>query len=168
MVFSSDQQGPFDHEREPQAVEGYGFEKRSMEAVIATSGTNSVVVRLGWQIGSQAGSNNMVDFLERQFASDGVIRASPSWYPSCSHLDETAEFLWAAKDISPGIYQFSTNRGQSFYDIVQGLKYKLDRADWRLVADTELSGNQLMIDRRIDRFCHELDTSSSLRNVMDA
>lgn len=147
MVFSDRQPGPLLLSTRPSAGQGYGFEKRSMEEQIVSEAANAVVVRLGWQIGSQSGSNNMVDFLEKQSQS-GSIRASTQWFPSCSYLTETAELLWAMRNFPPDLYQFNTNEGDCFYTIAARLKKALGKTHWNIAKDDEIKGNQLMVDPR--------------------
>src|SRR6185295_1752892 len=61
LVFKHDSSGPFTVNSVPNAESGYGFEKRKTEERIFSQNPESIIVRLGWQIGERAGSNNMID-----------------------------------------------------------------------------------------------------------
>ena len=71
MVFTDRAPGPFTIESVPDAVEGYGHEKRCAEQRVASQNPDAVIARLGWQIGEAPGSNNMIDYFER----NGEIKA---------------------------------------------------------------------------------------------
>lgn len=81
MVFSDNAKGPFAIDSVPDAAEGYGYEKRMAEQRVFQQNPDAVVARLGWQIGDAAGSNNMIDFFEKQTTTHGAIQASRKWYP---------------------------------------------------------------------------------------
>jgi dTDP-4-dehydrorhamnose reductase len=66
MVFTNNAKGPFRPDMSPDAVEGYGYEKRMAEERVFYQNPGARIVRLGWQIGDAPGSNNMVDFFGHQ------------------------------------------------------------------------------------------------------
>ncbi len=88
-----------------------------------------MVARLGWQIGEQPGSNNMIDFLTNAMKKDGVVKASRKWKPATS-LSDTAEALaWLLDEAGAGRFRgvamVDGNRaGHSFHDIVRALSTK--------------------------------------------
>lgn len=143
MVFGEHQKGPFDLTTCPDPDTSYGKEKYLMEQRILALLGKSVILRLGWQIGSRPGSNNMVDFIERS-SKNGGLDASDSWLPSCSTLTETAAELWRAAEYSPGLYQFNTNEGISFFDIASDLKHQLQKDHWKIKRQNFPAWNQLM------------------------
>ncbi len=150
MVFHDNQQGPHTVDTVPLARDGYGLEKRRMEEKVLGAKGNALVIRLGWQIGKAAGSNNMVDYLEK-LSAKGVIKASNLWFPSCSSLSETVQILWSMREFSPDLYQLNTNEGDSFFALIHRLRQALKKTHWLIEESNEFSGNQLMIDPRIPR-----------------
>ena len=75
-VFSDQTQGPFDLDRLPDAVDGYGFEKRKAEDLVLNQNPAACVARLGWQIGEDFHGNQMLAWLEQEYIEKNVIRAS--------------------------------------------------------------------------------------------
>lgn len=149
MVFSDRAQGPFTAESPPDASEGYGHEKRAAEGRIAYQNPDAVIVRLGWQIGEAPGSNNMVDFLERQTREHGRVAASSRFLPACSFLADTAGAIARAIAAPPGLYQVDSNRGHSFFAIARALSAAHgDR--WPVVESAEPAQDQRMVDPRLE------------------
>lgn len=148
MVFSDNNQGPFTLESIPDAVEGYGFEKRKAEERVFYQNPQATVVRLGWQIGEGPGSNNMIDYLEKQFEEKGKIRASRKWYPACSFLRDTVSVLWNLFEFDPGLYMIDSNRKWKYYEICCALK-DLHEKEWPIVSTEDFVYDQRMIDTRL-------------------
>lgn len=117
-VLSDKCSGPYTIESVPYSVTEYGQYKIRCEELIKSVNPDAYIVRLGWQIGKERGSNNMVDFLTKQMEEQGVIRASCKWYPSCSYLWDTGDALYrAVNTLPPGTYLFNANIDMSFYEI---------------------------------------------------
>lgn len=148
MVFSSHRQGPFTFDTPPDAADGYGMEKRLAEERVFHQNPQARVLRLGWQIGGPAGSNNMVEFLDEQFREDGLVSCSTQWLPACSFLEDTVPVLAGMLERDPGLYQFDTNRKWSFYQIAFALNKTLGRK-WKVTANDSFVFDQRMIDPRI-------------------
>lgn len=148
MVFSDEAKGPFTVTSRPDAREGYGYEKRLSEGRVFYQNPHATIVRLGWQIGERPGSNNMLDYLEKQMAERGRIEASTRWYPACSFIKDTVMALYGLAALSEGLYQLDSNERWSFYEIVCALK-ELHRADWEVVPTEHFVYDQRMIDERI-------------------
>lgn len=148
MVYTNDAVGPFTPATIADANEGYGYEKLQAEARTFAQNPVAVVARLGWQIGSAAGSNNMVDFLERQQSEQGEIRASRQWYPACSFVEDSAAALTALATGEPGLYLVNSNTRWSFYDIVVALN-TLHGNRWVVVPDDAFVYDQRMLDERV-------------------
>ncbi len=149
QVFSNRARGPFTLESEPDALEGYGFQKRMAEQRVMYQNPEAVVVRLGWQIGRFPGSNNMVDCLHRQMQNEGRIEASQHWLPACSFLEDTVQVLADLWNYPAGLYMVDSNRGWNFYQIVTALNQRFG-CPWRVVPGNGLVQDQRMIDPRID------------------
>lgn len=148
-VFSEKGTGPYDATSVPNAEEDYGLYKIECERVVRTHNSNSIILRLGWQIGSSTGSNNMFDFLTKAQEENGYIEASSRWYPSCSFLEETVKtVVEAALTYKPGTYLANSNRTYTFYEIVNHLKEK-HQAQWTVRETTSFVRDDRMFDDRV-------------------
>ena len=148
-VFSEDGSGPYTIDSEPKAEDDYGKYKRECETKIAAINPDAYIVRLGWQIGHSAGSNNMFDFLERTMAENGFIEASEKWFPSCSFLADTAEALYdIVTNFPSGLYLLNSNKKSSFYDIVKGIDNGKNR--WKVTPGSSLNRDDRMFDDRVN------------------
>ena len=148
MVFSDKAKGPFTLESVPDAPEGYGYEKRMAEQRVFHQNPNAIFVRLGWQIGDAPGSNNMIDYFEKQMKQHGRIKVSRKWLPACSFLQDTAAALAQLAGKAPGLYMIDANAKWSFYDIACALNRKHgDR--WKIVPTDDFTYDQRMIDPRV-------------------
>jgi dTDP-4-dehydrorhamnose reductase len=148
-VFSASQKGPFTIEQPPQPADDYGKYKLECETRIRTANSKALVVRLGWQIGEAPGSNQMVDYLDRTFRSQGQLVASTNWYQACSFLDDTAVSLMSImKDLPCGLYHLDGNPGLSFYEIVLGLNRMLGEP-WIVTPSDSPVQNNLMQDEHV-------------------
>ncbi len=147
-VFSDFAPGPFTLNTRPDATDGYGYEKRQAEERALAQNPQAVIARLGWQIGDASGSNNMVDFLERQALEHGEIRASRLWFPACSFVADTAEVLIELADFSPGLYMVDSNTHWTFYEIANALN-KRHGSRWIIKPDDDFVYDQRMIDLRV-------------------
>jgi dTDP-4-dehydrorhamnose reductase len=148
MVFSPQKKGPFTVDTQPDAGDGYGMEKRLAEERVFHQNPASRVLRLGWQIGGAPGSNNMVDFLDEQFASGGLVACSTQWLPACSFLEDTVPVLASMVDRDPGLYQFDTNQKWNFYQIAFALNKALNKG-WKITATDTFVFDQRMVDPRM-------------------
>jgi dTDP-4-dehydrorhamnose reductase len=148
MVFSDNAKGSFTIESVPDAPQGYGYEKRMAEQRVFQQNPDAVVVRLGWQIGEKTGSNNMIDFFEKQVREHGRIAASRKWFPACSFLPDTAAALAWLATASPGLYQIDSNKRWTFYEIVCALN-ELHGRRWKVVPNDDFVFDQRMVDPRV-------------------
>jgi dTDP-4-dehydrorhamnose reductase len=148
MVYTNQAVGPFTPSTPPDANNGYGYDKLQAEQQALRQNPQTVIARLGWQIGEQAGSNNMVDFLERQMREHGTIRASQRWYPACSFIADTAAALVALADFSGGVYLVNANIRWTFYEIVNALN-ELHQQRWQITPTTDFVYDQRMFDERV-------------------
>jgi dTDP-4-dehydrorhamnose reductase len=148
MVFTDKARGPFTPESLPDASEGYGNEKRLAERRVFAQNPKAVVARLGWQIGDAAGSNNMIDFFERQMREKGEIRASAKWLPACSFLDDTAAALVSLAGAAPGLYQVDANKRWSFEEIARAVN-EHHGSRWQIVPTDDFISDQRMTDPRV-------------------
>jgi len=149
-VFSEKGTGPYDTTSVPNAEEDYGLYKIECEKVARAYNPNSVIIRLGWQIGSSAGTNNMFNFLTNTQEQNGYIEASSRWYPSCSFLEETAKtVVEAALTYEPGTYMANSNSEFTFYEIVNHLKEK-HQTQWVVRETTSFVRDDRMFDDRVE------------------
>lgn len=148
MVFTDNAKGPFTVESQPDAAAGYGYEKRMAEARVFHQNPDAIVARLGWQIGEAAGSNNMIDFLEKQMKTSGRINASRKWFPACSFVRDSAAVLSWLATAKPGLYQINSNARWTFFEIASALN-KLHGNRWQVVGNDDFVYDQRMVDPRV-------------------
>ena len=145
MVFTDDAKGPFTPDSQPDARAGYGFEKFTAEQR-ALEYSNTVVARIGWQIGDAPGTNNMLDFFHKQ-SKNGSIGASTRWYPACSFTVDTATALHRLSRGAPGRYLLDSNEKWTFYEIASALN-TLHGSPWHITPNEDFVYDQRMIDPR--------------------
>jgi dTDP-4-dehydrorhamnose reductase len=147
-VFGSSQRGPFGVDTLPRPDDDYGRYKLECEQRVRAVNPESLVVRLGWQIGKAPGGNHMVDHLERIFQSQGRISASIHWYPACAFLEDTADSLRHIMETLPaGLYHLEGNPGLNFHDIVLGLN-RLRGEPWVVISCGQPVQNNRLLDTR--------------------
>lgn len=146
MVFTDFAKGPFTPDSQPDASEGYGYEKRRAEERVLQQNPNAVVARIGWQIGEQAGGNHMVDFFERQMQQEGHISASTRWYPACSFITDTAAALVRLANGAAGLYLVDSNTRWTFYEIATALNTRHGNR-WKILSNEDFVYDQRMIER---------------------
>jgi len=146
-VYDQSIKGPITIHTKPNAKDAYGSYKILSEEKVKAAHKNAYIIRIGWQIGYQPGSNQMIDYLSKKMENEGVIEASKNWYPSCSFIDDTAESIYdILTRLKPDTYLVNSNDGFSFYDIVNHLK---DVHNYFIVKEvTEPKLNHLMVDPR--------------------
>lgn len=150
-VFSEDYTGPYTVADTPTATDDYGRYKRDCEARIREENPEALIVRIGWQIGTGSGSNNMVDYLERTAAENGgTVAASTRWLPCCSFLPDTGAVLrdLAHGQFPPGIYHVNGNPGLTFYEIATRLN-QLHGSRWIIKRDTQPARDDRLLDHRL-------------------
>ncbi len=149
MVYTSNNPGPYRLDTPADEEEGYGREKRQTEERLMHQNPNVSIVRLGWQIGNGPGSNNMLDFLHHQHLENGNIKASSEWLPACSFLMDTCDGLMKAATFDDGgLFLLDSNRGWSFFEIVEALARQ--RAEsWQVQKTDDFIYDQRMIDPRL-------------------
>ncbi|MEO1288265.1 MAG: sugar nucleotide-binding protein [Chloroflexota bacterium] len=148
MVFTDDAAGPFTVKSEPDATEGYGYEKYQAEKRTLYQNPDAIVARIGWQIGTTNTGNHMLSHLYEQAQEHGEIRASTKWYPACSFLEDTASTLLKLAKFDGGIYLVNSNKQWTYHEIAQAMK-ELHSADWQIVADDTFVYDQRMLDERV-------------------
>ncbi|MBK6484148.1 MAG: sugar nucleotide-binding protein [Chitinophagaceae bacterium] len=149
LVFSNRQSGPFDTTSKPDAESGYGYEKRMAEERVRSQNPDALIARLGWQIGHAAGSNNMIDYLQRQMDDNGIIRANVNWKPACSFLADTcSQLIDLAADCPPSLYQLDANEHWNFFEIATALN-KLHGNPWKVEAVSGEIMDNRMTDARL-------------------
>lgn len=146
-VFSEHGTGPYTIDSVPDANDGYGIYKQQGEKIVKEYG-NHLTARLGWQIGFEEGSNNMLDFLIKQHRNRGFIGASSKWYPSCSFLPDTAKTVVDLALTERGLYQINGNDKYNFYEIACGLNKKFNM-NWDVRVEDSFARDDRMIDDRV-------------------
>ena len=90
----------------------------------------------------------MVDFLDSQFAADGLVSCSTQWLPACSFLEDSVVVLASMLERDPGLYQFDTNQKWNFYQIAFALNKTLGKK-WKVTANDTFVFDQRMVDPRL-------------------
>jgi dTDP-4-dehydrorhamnose reductase len=151
MVWSDETQGPLTPQTPPiddGAYESYGITKLRAEHRTREQNPQAIIARLGWQIGSTVGTNNMFDHITRTVEREGKIKASTEWLPSCSMLHDTAEALLTLTAKPAGTYLLNSNTQWSYYDIVRALNARHE-AGWEVVPTEDFDFDQRMLDERV-------------------
>jgi dTDP-4-dehydrorhamnose reductase len=148
MVFSDNARGPFTVDSEPEASEGYGYEKRRAEERVFHQNPEARVARLGWQIDDRPSGNNMLAALETQMREKGRVEASTRWLPACSFLDDTVRALQALAWAEPGLYLLDSNERWSYYEIVRALNER-HGGSWNVEPTEHFVFDQRMMDDRV-------------------
>ena len=137
MVFDHDPDGPHDVTAERTARDDYGRGKIACEDAILSACPRAAIARLGWQIDERAGGNNMLAELDRWQQRDGRVRASASWTPACSFMDDTCtSLLDLVVTRSSGTVHLDSNAVEAwrFDQIVNALRTHGAR-DWAVEVD---------------------------------
>jgi len=148
MVFTDNAKGPFTPESEPDATEGYGFEKLQGERAARGANPEARIARIGWQIGERPVGNNMLSFFAEKMRTDGVIRASTKWLPATSFLPDTAAALLALLTKPAGLYHVNANSRWTFFEIACALN-ALHGGSWRVEANEDFVYDQRLLDPRV-------------------
>lgn len=147
-VYAAAQTGPFAVQDMPVPDDDYGRYKLECERRVQAVHPGAHVVRIGWQIGTAPGGNQMVEFLARAFREHGRIAASTRWFPGCSFLPDTAEALVRVLALPPGLYHLDGNPGLNFHEIAVGLNELLGHP-WPVVPVDGLVQNHRLLDPRV-------------------
>lgn len=147
-VFSGAQSGPFTIRDIPLPDDDYGRYKLECERRVQAVHSGAHIVRIGWQIGTAPGGNQMVDFLDRTNRERSRIDASTLWFPGCSFLPDTAESLVQILKLPPGLYHLDGNPGLNFFEIASALNRLLGNP-WKVVPVSSLVQNHRMLDPRV-------------------
>lgn len=151
MVFDAEHNGPYHIHSERNGKDAYGQYKCRCEDAIWQANPDAMIARLGWQIGSERGGNNMLEFLHAQAEQHGRIEASSAWIPATSHMQDTAAGLKALIERNqPGLYHFDSNQecGWNFVQIVQALAHKHNQ-NWPVEINQTYVHDQRLLDERI-------------------
>ena len=148
-VYSAVQSGPFTVHDLPVPDDDYGRYKLECERRVQAAHPRAQIVRIGWQIGTTPGGNQMVDYLDRTFKEKGHIAASLDWFPACSFLPDTADSLTQIlQKLPPGLYHLDGNPGLDFSKIAAGLNELLGHP-WKIIPVSGLVQNHRMLDPRV-------------------
>lgn len=148
-VYGEHQQGPFAPEDLPEPGDDYGRYKLDCERQILAVNADALIVRIGWQIGDAPGSNNMVDFFDRQMRETGCIKANVNWIPGCSLLKDTAKTLVQMTVAgAKGLYHLDSNYGLNHFLLALGMSNQ-NGFDWTIEPFAGEHKNTLMRDPRV-------------------
>jgi dTDP-4-dehydrorhamnose reductase len=147
-VYAASQIGPFTLQDLPRPDDDYGRYKLACERRVQKAHPQAHVVRIGWQIGTAPGGNQMVDYLDRTFKEKDQIDASVLWFPACSFLSDTADSLTQIPKLLPGLYHLDGNPGLNFFDIATRLNHLLGNP-WKVFPISGLIQNHRMLDPRV-------------------
>ena len=149
LVFSDLAKGPFTKDSIPDAFQEYGRIKRMAEERVISQNPKTIVARLGWQIGTKIGSNNMLDFFEKEMQSKKEVRASNLWLPACSFISDTVvELVRLVKENCIGIYMLDSNKKWNFFEIASELN-RINGNPWKIVPAINFVFDQRMFDANV-------------------
>jgi dTDP-4-dehydrorhamnose reductase len=149
-VYADREIGPITPETEPDNTSEYALYKLESERLVRAAYPDAVIARIGWQIGSGPGSNNLLDYLHRQAEELGAIDASTRWFPACSFIEDTAIILHRLlEDQRPGTYLVDGNVGMNFYEIASGLN-RLHGSPWLVRPTDDFVLDLRMVDPRLE------------------
>ena len=152
MVFDHVPDGPHRVDDLRTARDDYGGYKIRCEDLIVEASNEAMIARIGWQIGTQRGGNNMLEALHQMAAGEGVIAASRCWIPACSFMRDTAEALTGLLDTRrPGICHLDSNADAAldFPTIVQCLSRR-HGAGWLVRENDDYRHDQRLLDERVN------------------
>ena len=151
MVFDCEPNGPHKVTDERTAQGGYGSYKIACEDAILGVSNTSIIARIGWQIGTQRGGNQMLEALHSMMEKDEVIKASTTWIPAASFMEDTCQALidLMHKNV-PGIYHIDSNTQDkwNFFQLVNQLK-KMYNTDWVVESCEDYVHDQRLLDDRV-------------------
>jgi dTDP-4-dehydrorhamnose reductase len=147
-VYAAAQSGPFTIRDIPLPDDDYGRYKLECERRVQAAHPQAHIVRIGWQIGTAPGGNQMVDYLDRTNRERGQIDAGTLWFPGCSFLPDTADSLAQILKLPPGLYHLDGNPGLNFFEIASGLNRHLGHP-WKIFPIDGLVQNHRMLDPRV-------------------
>ena len=163
-VFAGRGEGPHWPDATPDADDDYGLYKIACERVAIDRNPESLIVRIGWQIGAAPGGNTMLTYFAERNAADGVIRASARWFPACSFLEDTADTLADLVERGEtGVFHVDANPGLNFHEITAALNrlhgdpWKVERTD-DFALDSRLADDRVRVAPVTDRLGRFLDS----------
>jgi dTDP-4-dehydrorhamnose reductase len=151
MVFDRLPDGPHRVGDGRTAKDEYGRYKIRCEDAIRAVSNSAVIARIGWQIGTERGGNNMLEALYGAVERHGVIRASRLWIPACSLMTDTAEALVGLLECDvPGIYHLDSNVNAALdYPTIVAALGARQRASWRIDVTEDYAHDQRLPDPRL-------------------
>lgn len=147
MVFDHRPDGPHKPEDLRSAKDEYGRYKIRCEDAIRAANADAVIARIGWQIGSGRGGNQMMNALLEQ-AEQGPIRASRLWTPACSLLKDTAAALLILVEAPrPGVVHLDSNAEDAwaYPKLVRALRRR-HNTQWQIEDIEDYAHDQRLID----------------------
>jgi dTDP-4-dehydrorhamnose reductase len=152
MVFDASSPGPYTLDAKPGPGDDYGRYKLRQEELVQAADPLALIVRIGWQIGTARGGNQMLEALHAQAEADGEIAASRKWIPATSFLDDTCEALLALMERgSVGLHHLDSNAGCAWtYDrLVAALGERYGDPGWSIRVHEDYVHDQRLIDARV-------------------
>lgn len=152
MVFDASTPGPYTLDAVPAPRDDYGRYKLRQEELVRAADPHALIVRIGWQIGTGRGGNQMLEALHAEWERGGEIAASRKWIPATSFLDDTSAALLALMERgSQGVHHLDANAGTAWtYDrIVAALRDRFGDSAWKIRAHEDYVHDQRLIDARV-------------------
>jgi dTDP-4-dehydrorhamnose reductase len=152
MVFDQEPNGPHYPNDQRTARDDYGRYKIRCENAVLSANARAVIARIGYQIDTaNPTGNNMFAHLQAK-AAQGEIRASSSWIPACSFMQDTAAALWQLAEHSvasnaSGIFHLDSNAActMNYHQIVQALA-ALTHNHWSVIETQDYQHDQRLLD----------------------
>jgi len=151
MVFDREPDGPHAVGDERTARDDYGRYKIRCENAVLGASRRAIVARIGWQIGTVRGGNQMLEALHRMSEVKGVVQASTAWRPACSFIEDTVEAMLGLVDAGEaGVFHLDSNAsdGLTFFEVASRLA-RMHGADWKIQATEDYVHDQRLLDDRV-------------------
>lgn len=152
MVFDREPDGPHRPDDPRTAKDGYGQYKVRCEDQVRAANPGAVIARIGWQIGTRRGGNQMLEAFHGMIAREGKIAASRRWVPATSFLDDTAAALVGLLERdAPGTYHLDGNATSAwtFDRIARALANRHGDPGWRVEPNDDYVHDQRLVDERV-------------------
>jgi dTDP-4-dehydrorhamnose reductase len=148
MVFDERPDGPYTISSSRTSTNDYGRYKIRCEDEIWRANPAAMIARLGYQMDPDGVGNNMVAHASAQHDTNGVIRASTEWLPSCAFIADTAAALLdLIERPERGLHHLDSNADSalSYFEIISRLSRLLDR-NWTVEAIQSPDHDQRLVD----------------------
>lgn len=151
MVFDHEPDGPHRPDDARTGKDEYGRYKARCEDAVREANPDTLIARIGWQIGERRGGNHMLEALHGMIERDGCIRASRRWVPAASFLVDTCAALRGLLDArAQGTFHLDGNAESAWtFDRIARALAAQHGPEWRVEETEEYVHDQRLVDPRV-------------------